>query len=173
LALVFAMAAAGAADGPEYTSDGRMNFPRDYRQWVFLSSGLGMTYGPLASNSEPRFDNVFVNPSAYQKFLETGTWPDGTAMVLEVRGSQSKGSINQGGHFQGDVVGVEVHVKDGKRFPRKWAFFGFQGEGPAKPIPTGSNCFTCHEQHGAVDTTFVQFYPTLILVAKAHGALKP
>ena len=168
-----AVAVAAAADGPQFTLDGRMTPPRDYRQWVFLSSGLGMTYGPLASTREPRFDNVFVNPSAYQRFLETGTWPDGTVLVLEVRGSQSKGSINQGGHFQGDVRGVEVHVKDEKRFPRKWAFFGFEGEAPAKAMPTTSNCFTCHEQHGAVDTTFVQFYPTLLPVAKAKGTLKP
>jgi hypothetical protein len=162
-----------AGDGPQYTSDGRMEYPRDYRQWVFLSSGLGMTYGPLASTSEPRFDNVFVNPSAYQRFLDTGTWPDGTMLVLEVRGAQSKGSINQGGHFQGsEVHGVEVHVKDTKRFERKWAFFGFQGEGPAKAIPASASCFTCHEQHGAVDTTFVQFYPTLIPAAKTHSTLK-
>ena len=166
-------ALAAATDGPQYTPDGQMSFPRDYRQWVFLSSGLGMTYGPLASPGDPSFDNVFVNPSAYQRFLETGTWPDGTVLVLEVRGSQSKGSINQAGHFQGDVRGVEVHVKDEKRFQRKWAFFGFQGEAPAKPIPAGASCFTCHEQHGVVDTTFVQFYPTLIPVAKQKGTLKP
>src|SRR5207248_1631268 len=91
-------------DAPRYTSDGQLFRPRDYRQWVFLSSGLGMTYGPLASTREPRFDNVFVNPSAYQRFLATGTWPDQTIMVLEVRAAQSKGSINQGGHFQGDVA---------------------------------------------------------------------
>ncbi len=171
--LAAAMVVAAAADGPQYTADGRMEYPRDYRQWVFLSSGLGMTYGPLASTSEPRFDNVFVNPAAYQRFVENGTWPDGTVLVLEVRSSQSKGSINQGGHFQTDVRGVEVHVKDSRRFERKWAFFGFEGETPAKAIPSGANCYTCHEQHGSVDTTFVQFYPTLIGPAKAHGSLKP
>ena len=30
----------------------------------------------------------------------------------------------------------------------------------------GGCCYSCHEQHGAVDTTFVQFYPTLIDAAK-------
>jgi hypothetical protein len=28
-------------------------------------------------------------------------------------------------------------------------------------------CYSCHEQHAAVDTTFVQFYPTLLEIAKA------
>src|SRR5690348_17600005 len=81
---------APASDGPQYTSDGRLQFPHDYRQWVFLSSGLGMTYGPLGSGREPSFDNVFVNPSAYRAFLDTGRWPDKTVLVLEVRSAQSK-----------------------------------------------------------------------------------
>ena len=32
-------------------------------------------------------------------------------------------------------------------------------------LPQTSGCNTCHEQHGAVDTTFVQFYPTLLPTA--------
>ena len=163
----------GASDGPEYTKDGKLTRPRDYREWVFLSSGLGMTYGPLASPGEPRFDNVFVNRSAYRGFLQTGHWPDKTVLVLEVRSSQSKGSINKGGHFQDEVVGVETHVKDEKRFPGKWAFFGFRGGAQSsEAIPATAGCYSCHEQNGSVDTTFVQFYPTLIETAKAKSTMK-
>ena len=159
------------SDGPSYTADGRLVRPANYREWVFLSSGLGMTYGPLGSGSEPRFDNVFVNPSAYRSFLDTGRWPDKTVLVLEVRAAQSEGSINRGGHFQKDVVGIETHVKDEKRFPRKWAFFGFkQGEASSEArAADSSSCYTCHEPNGAVDTTFVQFYPTLVSKAKEKG----
>jgi hypothetical protein len=159
------------ADEPSYTSDGRLVRPRNYREWIFLSSGLGMTYGPLGSAAEPRFDNVFVNPSAYRYFLDTGRWPDKTVLVLEVRSAQSEGSINRGGHFQSDVVGIETHVKDEKRFPRRWAFFGFQGGAAASEARAAdtSNCYTCHEPNGAVDTTFVQFYPTLVERAKEKG----
>ncbi|MBZ5620461.1 MAG: cytochrome P460 family protein [Acidobacteriia bacterium] len=163
----------GPTDGPQYTKDGKLTRPPNYREWIFLSSGLGMTYGPLASPGDPRFDNVFVNRAAYRGFLETGRWPDQTVLVLEVRSSQSKGSINRGGHFQDEVAGVEVHVKDEKRFPRKWAFFGFrEGEQASTAIPATAGCYSCHEQNGAVDTTFVQFYPTLIGVAKAKGGMK-
>ncbi len=161
------------ADGPRYTADGRLIMPADYREWVFLSSGLGMTYGPLASPGDPRFDNVFVSPSAYREFLATGRWPDRTVLVLEVRGSQSSGSINRGGHFQTKVAGIEVHVKDEKRFATKWAFFGFDdGASPAKLIPATANCYSCHSEHGAVDTTFVQFYPTLIQSARDKGTFQ-
>ena len=31
---------------PGYTSAGQLLRPLDYRSWVFLTSGLGMTYGP-------------------------------------------------------------------------------------------------------------------------------
>ena len=162
------------SDGPQYSNDGRLSRPQSYREWVFLSSGLGMTYGPLASAADPRFDNVFVNPAAYKSFLDTGRWPDKTVLVLEVRSAQSKGSINRGGHFQGEVVGIETHVKDEKRFPRKWAFFGFrEGERTSEaPAAENSSCYSCHEPNGAVDTTFVQFYPSLISVAKQKGSLK-
>ncbi len=43
------------------------------------------------------FDNVFVNPSSYKAFLETGSWPDQTMLVLELRGAGSNASINKSG----------------------------------------------------------------------------
>ncbi len=161
--------------GPEYTKDGLLNFPKDYRQWVFLSSGLGMTYGPAGNTDgagNPRFDNVFVNPAAYQSFLKTGAWPDKTMFVLEVRRSQSKVSINNGGRVQGELVALEVEVKDASRFPTTWAFFDFSNTFQAKAIPASAPCYSCHREHGAVDNTFVQFYPTLNDVAKAKGTLR-
>ena len=56
---------------------------------------------PSPAESNPRFDNVFdFPPSAYAAFLKTGTWPDKTMFMLEIRSSESKGSINIGGHYQ-------------------------------------------------------------------------
>ena len=159
---------------PRFTSDGQLIRPENYREWIFLSSGLGMTYGTVNPSAEQRFDNVFVTPQAYRAFLETGRWPDKTMFVLEVRGSSTHGSINKGGHYQEGVVALEVHVKDEGRFPKKWAFYDLGTSAPsAKPFPPASTCQSCHEQHGAVDETFVQFYPTLIPVAKAKGTFKP
>ena len=31
---------------PRYTADGQLTRPDNYREWIYLSSGLGMTYGP-------------------------------------------------------------------------------------------------------------------------------
>jgi Cytochrome P460 len=164
-----------AADGPHFTSDGQLTRPENYREWVYLSSGLGMTYGPVGAENADRavmFDNVFVTRAAYKSFLQTGKWPDKTMFVLEVRASESKASINNGGRFQTNLVAIEAEVKD-ERFPGKWAFFGFGKDASVgKMFPTTATCYSCHSQKGAVDNTFVQFYPTLVSVAREKGTLK-
>ena len=165
--------AGSSSDAPGFTQDGKLEFPQNYREWIYLTSGLNMSYAPRLSGmtGHDMFDNVFVNPSAYKAFLETGTWPDQTILVLEVRGAGSQASINKSGHFQdSDVMGREVHLKD-KRVKGGWAFYGFDEAKPTTPFPHEMDCYSCHEQHGAVDTTFVQFYPTLIKLAEQKGTL--
>ena len=153
----------------QYTKDGEMALPKNYREWVFLSSGIGMTYASTGGGS-PNFENVFVNPAAYQAFLKTGTWPDKTVLILEVRRSDTKVSINKDGRVQTEVAAIEAHVKDSAR--GGWAFYGFGKSDIAKLIPKTADCYSCHQQSGAVDTTFVQFYPTLIEAAKKKGTYK-
>jgi Cytochrome P460 len=164
-----------ANSGPQYTSDGQLLFPKTYRSWIYLSSGFDMNYNPTAQpGGRHVFDNVFVNPEAYKKFLDTGAWPDYSVFVLEIRSAEAKGSINRGGSFQGSGrVGIEVHVKDSARFPGKWAFFDVSDGKAAKMIPQSAGCYSCHAEHGGVDTTFVQFYPTLLPIAKSKGTFSP
>ena len=160
------------ANLPQYTAEGKMKFPANYREWVYLSTGLDMSYRPDMNMGHSMFDNVFVNPEAYKYFVANGTWPDKTMLVLEVRGAATKSAINKAGHYQTpEVMGREVHVKDESRFPGKWAFFGFDDAATASAFPTEMECYSCHAQHAAVDTTFVQFYPTLIEIAKKKGTL--
>ncbi len=158
----------------QYTQDAQLKLPEDYREWIYLTSGFDMSYNPAAqSGSHHMFDNVFVNPEAYQAFVKTGTWPDQTMLVLEVRKAEGRGSINQKGNFQGAPMGLEVHVKDEARFPGKWAFFGFDDGNTGKLVPLQADCYSCHAAHGAVDTTFVQFYPTLLSIASSKRTLDP
>lgn len=162
-------------DAPRYDAQGRLIPPADYREWVFLSSGVDMSYSehPAAADTHT-FDNVFAPPAAYASFKRTGVWPDKTVLVLENRGGRSKGSINRQGLFQdGDVTGLEVHVKDSARFEGGWGFFVVGGSAPAGVLPRSAACYACHEGHGAADTTFVQFYPTLLPIATQLGTLSP
>jgi Cytochrome P460 len=158
-----------SAQTPSYATDGNLTLPNNYREWVFLSSGLGMTYqqdhsGPAA------FTNVFVNPVAYRSFLANGKWPDKTMMILEIRASSSQGSINKAGSYQGDVLAIESEVKDLAKSPGTgWAFYAFGKSATGKLLARTEDCYACHAEHAAVDNTFVQFYPSLMPVAKQKG----
>ena len=176
LSLIAALLLTAASDestGPRYTPDGALIPPSDYREWVYLSSGLDMSYSEQpAAMGHSMFDNVFVSPAAWAEFKRSGHWPDKTMFVLEVRAGGTNASINKAGNFQTpDLLGREVHVKDESRFDGKWAFFGFESDEPSKMVPKEASCYSCHSAHGAVDTTFVQFYPTLIDIAKSKGTL--
>jgi Cytochrome P460 len=172
LLATFLLLSAPAAEVPHYTSGGQLQLPEHYREWVYLTSGFDMSYNPsMQMGDQHQFDNVFVNPEAYQAFLKTGTWPDHTTLVLEVRDARGKGSINQKGNYQGSLNGLEVHVKDEARFPGKWAFFEFGESKTGKLFPPSADCYSCHAAHAAVDTTFVQFYPTLMPIASSKGTL--
>ncbi len=164
---------AAVTDGPGFTADGQLRFPADYREWVFLAAGLDMSY--TADTGRPgmsMFNNVFVNPAAYREFKQTGLWPNGTVMVLENRGAEGAHSINKKGKTQtAEVMGVEVHARDPSRLKDGWGFYGFDNKVSAKEIAHTASCYSCHEQHAAVDTTFVQYYPTLMEIARAKGTL--
>ena len=164
--------------GPQYAADGALLRPPDYREWVYLTSGIGMTYGPAQSNTPAgNFDNVFVNRSSYAPFMNTGRWPDKTIFILEIRSAEDHVSINNGGRTQGGLLAVEAEVKDQARFPGGWAYFSFGGApnlaAAAAPLPATASCYNCHKANTAVEQTFVQFYPTLMEVARRMGTVRP
>jgi hypothetical protein len=166
-----ALLLAQSTGAPQYSKQGKLLLPADYREWVFLSSGIGMAYSAGPASPNPPFENVFVSPAAYRGYLKTGTWPDKTVLVLEVRKSETQVSINKDGRVQTDVAAIETHIKDASR--GGWAFYRFaKGATEGELIPKAESCYSCHEKNGAVDTTFVQFYPTLIEAAKSKGTFK-
>jgi hypothetical protein len=145
--------------------------PEGYREWVYLSSGLGMNYNPTVGKPE-LFTNVFVPQWAYRQFTSTGKWPDKTVFALEERAAESKGSINKTGHFQTQLAGMGVEVKDETRFPEKWAYFAFSEDAKTAEAKPKQQCWQCHDDHAAVEHTFVQFYPTLKPIAQKFGTYR-
>ncbi len=163
---------AGAWAAPQAPGADRMAIPLDYRDWVFLTSSLDLSYLTTAEPSQHVLDNVFAEPAAYKAFLMTGAWPDGTVLVKENRFAESAGTLSKRGRFQTGIKDLEIHVKDSARFAGGWAFFvSSDGKSDGRLKPPGADCYSCHSQHGAVDTTFVQFYPTLFPIAEAKGTL--
>ena len=172
-------------DAPQYEDGNALVLPQDYRLWPFIGAGLGLTYedegGVPPADESPIFSHVFVNPTAYAHFMETGQWPDRTVFVLEFRESASEVSINinESGFFATDLALLEAEVKD-SRFDDGWAYFGFGNSTSgfldvAEPLSAedAAPCVQCHTDHGAVERTFVQFYPTLFEVAREKGTVKP
>ena len=172
-------------DGPQYVNQDHLVRPANYREWVFIGSGIGLTYDQGA-NSNTTFTNVFVNPAGYRGFMNTGRWPDKSVFVLEFRASATEAPPNTTGRYQTRLVGLEAEVKDA-RFPDGWAFYNFrlkpQAAAPAGPAPLAdsvaplagqdvTSCVECHTKNTAVERTFVQFYPTLLEVARAKGTVK-
>jgi hypothetical protein len=177
-------------DGVSFAASGAVVRPQDYREWVYLTSGLGMSYAPEAQAAAaaaaaagqarpPVFDNVFVNRQSYRAFLQSGRWPDGTMFILELRRGERHVSIDTGGQTQGAVLGIEAAVKDTTRYAATggWAYLGFGGSNglaeSAAPNPPTASCYSCHHDNTAVENTFVQFYPTLFEVAQRMGTVKP
>jgi len=168
------LAAASAPDEkksvkPQYDAKGELLRPTDYRDWMFLSAGFGMNYSPDPGDHE-MFTNVFVQRWAYDEFVKSGKWPEQSMFVIDERDAASRSSINQKGHYQTDLMGLAVEVKDSAKNPDKWAYYGFSADGAtAGAMPHGNGCWSCHETHAAVEHTFVQFYPTLKVIAKKFG----
>ena len=158
---------------PQFTEEGKLVRPEGYRKWVYVSSGYGMSYSQ-SPNGIQMFTNVFVTPAAYDYFVANGKWPDKTMFVLEVYGSTSRGSINKHGSYQTGFAGLDVEVKDEKRFADRWAYFNFDGAAKAASAdsPSKNDCWKCHEQNAAVEHSFVQFYPELLKIARAKGTIK-
>lgn len=149
---------------PKYTEKGRLIRPEGYREWMFVGASMGMGYSD-APKGRVSYHNVYIQREAYKQYTATGKFPDKTMMVMEVLQVGKSESINKTGSFESSPIGIEVSVKDEKRFPEKWAYFNFIGEGD-KPMADSSafrkdQCWNCHNEHAAVDNVFLQFYPVL------------
>lgn len=152
---------------PEYDERGALLRPENFDTWTFVGTSLGITYSTDAPAKGPGdFHNVYIQPEAFKYYVKYGEFPEQTLFVMtNSPASRKEGPdlINGRGHFAGKATGLEVSVKDSKRFDESWAYFLFKTAGPrraAKALPTGT-CYDCHAEHGADDNVFTQFYPVL------------
>lgn len=150
---------------PRFEAGDKLVRPEGYREWMFVGSNLNMGYTDGSTPKESRFHNIYIQPEAYREFAATGKFPDKTVLVMEVLEAGTNAPINKRGQFEDKPIGIEVALKDEKRFPGKWAYFNFIGSNgaalaEAKAFPKEA-CWNCHNQHAAVDNVFVQFYPIL------------
>jgi hypothetical protein len=161
-----------------FNEDNSVNAPENWREWVFVGTPLTPNVLNDGEAAFPEFHNVYIEPSAYEHFKNTGEWAEGTQFAKELvlirEGDDcdaENGScfeVSGQGYFQGEFAGLELKVRDSERFPEEpggWVYFSF-GHQPepyaetATAFPTES-CNACHEVNAETDFVFTQFYPVL------------
>lgn len=177
VAAVVRLAAQSGAEGtadtppvmPRYDADGALHLPDDYLRWTFVGASLGLSYNDEPPQRES-FNHTLMEPSAYDHFVRTGEFREGTMLVLLVRSTEADAMPARHGRFASDVLAVELAVKDKERVEAGWAYYDFRGGAnlmaTAQPQPAGNRCYACHIEHAARDNVFLQFYP---LLADAAG----
>ena len=169
------VAAAASESTAVFNADGKLQLPVGYRHWVFIGAPLtpnGLNNGKAGF---PEYHHVYVEEKNLDVYLKTGSFPEGTVIVKELTrvlnptfpdGSRTEPSGR--GYFNGEFNGMDVTVKDNKRFAATngWGFFNFGHH----PLPYSSSakeasaaeCAGCHQSFVAkTDMTWVQFYPIL------------
>jgi len=146
--------------------------PDGYRRWVFVGSSLGLSYGEGQAGME-MFHETLMEPTAYNHFVETGTFREGTMLALILHGTGESVLPARRGRFAADVHGVEMAVKDTSHRAEGWAYYNFGGmnglRSTAQAMPKAS-CYGCHVQHAKRDNVFLQFYPLLAEAAHLTAA---
>jgi hypothetical protein len=164
-----------AARHPQYEGSGQLRLPDDYRRWTLIGSSTGLTYGPGAGGHQ-MFGTTLMEPTAYDHYVRTGTFREGTMFALVMQGIGSGVMPARNGQFASDVHLVEMAVKDSQRTPEGWAYYGFGGPMSGGYRPTAApqpkqTCYACHVEHAKTDNVFTQFYG-LLNEARSARAVK-
>ncbi len=160
--------------GPKFNFQDELILPSNHHTWVFLGAPLT----PHALNGGkagfPEYHNVYIQREAYDIYRNTGIFPEGTILLKELQltiaGTNDDGSRVEAsgrGYFPAERNGIDISVKDSKRFKETngWGFFNFGHHAPpyaksAKALPKDA-CAGCHIAN-AQDMVFKQFYAPIL-----------
>lgn len=151
--------AAAAFAGPSYDADGKIVIPENMDRWPTVGTTYALSY---EGDGGTTLNAVRLDPDSYDAYVKTGKYPVGAIFALEVRTPVTEVAPAKGGKTQGAVVARSLHVKDEKGGPGTWTFYAYgAGSKTGVAIPRSQACYSCHEEHATVDTTFMQYYPAL------------
>ena len=178
LCLVAGLASSGSfADEYFSITDGELTRPTGYREWVYVGTPVTPNDMNNGKAAFPEHHNVYIDPTSWAEWKETGKFRDGTILMKELVSVGSKAAVSGNGYFQGDFIGLEATIKSKTHFPDEpgnWAYYSFSTPDhstlneTAKPFATAS-CNSCHAGAAADDFVFTQYYPVLS-AGKAKGA---
>ena len=173
LALVLSVGAALASDrsitntpSGTLSGDNELLLPANYRNWVTLSpSAPGMP----THHHEHTVGKVYVEPSAYEKFVKTSMWPNQTVIVLELRAKTTPPKTICDG-----MVGLEVAVKNESKGPDPWTFYGIiydEHKHSGEKEEAKKICADCNDE--PMDVRLAMYFPALKAVIHAKPRNMP
>jgi hypothetical protein len=169
-----------------FNADGTVQVPTGFRKWVFVGAPLtpeGLNDGKYncdqpggcTRSNFPEYHHVYIEQKNVDAYLKTGEFPEGTVIVKELTRvlnptfpDSSRKEPSGRGYFNGAYNGIDMSIKDSKRFAKTngWGFFTF-GHHPMPYEKTSAErpvteCAGCHLANvAATDMTWIQFYPLL------------
>jgi hypothetical protein len=161
------LAALALAAEPHFNAANELVKPDNYREWMYIGTGLTPHDKNDGEASFPEFHNVYMSRPAWEAWRASGEFADGTVLVKELLSVGETEAISGKGYFQGEFSTVAVMVKDKQRFankPGNWGFFIYGGDsaaGAAAPAFDDAGCAQCHVDHAQKDLVFTQYYPIL------------
>jgi len=172
---------------PEYDQEGKLLRPIGFEKWVVVGTSVGLDYSDgddRETNNPGTIHNVYLQPEAFDHYVRTGEFPEQSVFIVTNHQSlpaKTKGPVSRSGYVAAPTSGLEISVKDRKRFDEGWGYFIFHdapGKAPNKSPNVRSaakafaqkDCFDCHAEHGEVDNVFTQFYSVLTTAREKHVA---
>ena len=151
----------------EFTEAGKLKQPAGYRKWPFVGTPVTPNDMNGGDAAFPEFHIVYVDPDSFAHYEKTGEFRDGTVIVKELTSVGTKEATSGKGYFMGEYSGLEVSIKDAKRFkdePGNWGYFSFGHKLPLKEtaaLNATTSCSDCHQKNARQDLVFTQYYPVL------------
>ncbi len=157
-------------------SSGVITLPQDFRTtWVHLGTWALTSQaaaGPDLGQTAPGigFHEVYTQPGSVKAYKKTGSWPDGTMLIMEVSGIHWDDLPTGHVMYADEPAEWFVMIKDGRgRFTNNpnwgdgWGWALFKAGDPKKNVSTGykKSCLGCHTVARESDLVFIQGYPTL------------
>jgi len=159
---------------PEYTREGDLILPKNWRSWIYVGSPLTPDALNNGKAGFPEYHNVYIEPGSYDLFKKTGEFPEGTIFFKELQRALKPQQFADGsrtepsgrGYFPGEFNGADVTVKDTKRYAdtNGWGYYNFNHGEPKAPtakLRPKAECAFCHIAGAKKDEVWTQFYRLL------------
>ena len=140
----------------EKKTDAPVSYPEGFRHWERVKSSVTSAENPAAPKYEG-FNHVYANPQAIKGY-ETGSFPDGSIIVMDVIEKVS----TKNGTGAGKRKFIDVMIRDSKLYASSggWGFqefFDSSGKtGVLTPVAQ-QKCFSCHASQKERDYVFTKY----------------